>query len=569
MLEQLRLRTRIFAAFALMAAFSIGAGLLNLWSVQRLGGSLDGIVQRSLPILRASLEADMAHDCVRASVFRALLGAEVGNTGEMAEGIKEFREASKVFVEALAAVEKAGLGQDLQAVLVPVQASLSGYLKSGENIATLLHQSAGKPELRNAQVAFQNAFDALATQMEALSDGIQKDIDSAQATGEQVARVSKILAGVSTVLALVAALLIAFLLDRQITTPLGQAVSALEDASGQVLEASNQISDGSRSLARTASDQAASLEETSASLEQISAMTKRNADSAGSSKALSEQAKGSATSGLERIAALGRTLTGVKGAVGEMESAVREMQASSQEIAKIIRTIDEIAFQTNLLALNAAVEAARAGEAGAGFAVVADEVRALAQRSAQAAKDTSERIESAVKRSELGGVASRKVSQSLVEIEATSRSIEQVFNGIVGQIRSLDDLVGEIAAASKEQSQGVAEVNMAVSQIDRVTQSNAALAEENSSASEELNAQSRSVNGIVSALRDMVRGAGTGREQAQSLRESRRVGSHTGSGRGQSTVQTNDGAGSVVASQDGDIPMPGHSGAGQTSSRDF
>ena len=178
-------------------------------------------------------------------------------------------------------------------------------------------------------------------------------------------------------------------------------------------------------------------------------------------------------------------------------------------------------------------------------------------------------VRASVFRALLGGMASRKVSQSLVEIEATSRSIEQVFNGIVGQIRSLDDLVGEIAAASKEQSQGVAEVNMAVSQIDRVTQSNAALAEENSSASEELNAQSRSVNGIVSALRDMVRGAGTGREQAQSLRESRRVGSHTGSGRGQSTVQTNDGAGSVVASQDGDIPMPGHSGAGQTSSRDF
>jgi methyl-accepting chemotaxis protein len=203
---------------------------------------------------------------------------------------------------------------------------------------------------------------------------------------------------------------------------------------------------------------------------------------------------------------MGQTMTTVKGAVGEMESAVSEMQSSSQEIAKIIKTIDEIAFQTNLLALNAAVEAARAGEAGAGFAVVADEVRSLAQRSAQAAKDTSEKIEAAVKRSALGGVASKKVVSSLSEIEGSARNIEQVFNGIVNQIKSLDEIVGEISAASKEQSQGIAEVNSAVGQMDRVTQSNAAAAEENASAAEELNAQVGSLQEITSQLQTMVSG---------------------------------------------------------------
>jgi methyl-accepting chemotaxis protein len=149
-------------------------------------------------------------------------------------------------------------------------------------------------------------------------------------------------------------------------------------------------------------------------------------------------------------------LNTIKTAVAEMQSAVAETQSSSQEISKIIRTIDEIAFQTNLLALNAAVEAARAGEAGAGFAVVADEVRALAQRSAQAAKDTADKIEVAVKRSELGGVASTKVVKSLTEVETTAQSIQQVFNGIVTQIKALDEVIAEIAAASKEQSRASA-----------------------------------------------------------------------------------------------------------------
>ena len=128
-----------------------------------------------------------------------------------------------------------------------------------------------------------------------------------------------------------------------------------------------------------------------------------------------------------------------------------ETQASNQEISKIIKTIDEIAFQTNLLALNAAVEAARAGEAGMGFAVVADEVRSLAQRSAQTAKDTANKIEIAVTRSQLGGIASTKVVKSLSEVEVTAAHIQQVFSGIANQIKSLDEVVAEIAAASKEQ----------------------------------------------------------------------------------------------------------------------
>lgn len=507
MIKELKLRTRLFAAFGLMALFSLTAGLLDYWSVGKLDRDIDAVAHQSVPMLKASMEADMAHDCIRASVYRAVIGYDTDNKTEVEEGLKEFREAGKLFLDSLGLVEKTNPSKEVGELVSTTKSSVEAYLKAAEDIAGLIQKSATKPDIQKAQVAFQAVFEELAKKMDKLSERVETEVAATSQVGEAEAKQSKILAAVSVVIAFLSALIVAFLLDRQISAPLVRVVSSLEGASLQVAEAAGQITDGSQSLAKSASEQAASLEETSASLEEISAMTKRNAENAGNGKSLSEKSRSSASTGLDQVAAMGKTLTNVKGAVGEMESAVREMQASSQEIAKIIRTIDEIAFQTNLLALNAAVEAARAGEAGAGFAVVADEVRALAQRSAQAAKDTSERIEAAVKRSELGGVASRKVSQSLGEIETSARSIEQVFTGIVSQVTSLDDIVGQISSASKEQSQGVGEVNMAVGQMDKVTQSNAAYAEENASAAEELNAQVGSLKQIVGELRKVVNGA--------------------------------------------------------------
>jgi methyl-accepting chemotaxis protein len=175
-----------------------------------------------------------------------------------------------------------------------------------------------------------------------------------------------------------------------------------------------------------------------------------------------------------------------------MTSAMEAIKNSSDDIAKIIKTIDEIAFQTNLLALNAAVEAARAGEAGAGFAVVADEVRSLAQRSAQAARDTTAKIEGAILKTGQGFELSGKVEQALKDI--------------VAKVRQVDDLVAEVAAASKEQNQGIAQINTAVSEMDKVTQSNAAGAEECANAAEQLNAQARIVNDSVTELLQLVGG---------------------------------------------------------------
>jgi methyl-accepting chemotaxis protein len=271
-----------------------------------------------------------------------------------------------------------------------------------------------------------------------------------------------------------------FFNQRSIVRPLTSTIRQIEDASNQTAGAAAEISGGSHAVADGASEQAAALEETSASLEEMSSMTSRNAESAGQVNELARQTRDAADRGARDMK--------------EMAASMDSIKASSDDIAKIIRTIDEIAFQTNILALNAAVEAARAGEAGMGFAVVADEVRALAQRSAQAAKETAAKIEGAITRTNQGVQISAKVGQALEDI--------------LGKARQVEGLVQQVAGASKEQNQGITQLNAAVAQMDRVTQSNAATAEQSASAAEELSGQASTMRAAVGELLRLVNGGG-------------------------------------------------------------
>ncbi|HEB73399.1 MAG TPA: hypothetical protein ENI77_12380 [Nitrospirae bacterium] len=284
------------------------------------------------------------------------------------------------------------------------------------------------------------------------------------------------------ILALVLGTSFAILVTRSISKPISTIVENLSEGSSQVAAASGQISESSQSLAEGATEQASALEETSSSLEEISSMVKQNADNSSNANTLMIEAKDMVETGVHSM----------KGMVVAMDS----IKDSSGEISKIIKVIEEIAFQTNLLALNAAVEAARAGEHGKGFAVVAEEVRNLAQRSANASKDTASLIENAVKKSEEGAEIVKKASDAL--------------EGISESVKKVGDLVGEISAASNEQAQGVTQVSEAVNQMDQVTQMNASNAEETAAASEELNAQADSMDGVVSDLSNLVNGMAQG-----------------------------------------------------------
>ena len=282
--------------------------------------------------------------------------------------------------------------------------------------------------------------------------------------------------------ALVMGIFLAWLISRSIVGPLRDIASALASGAEQTVGASGQVSAASQTLAEGASEQAASLEETSASLEEVTSMIKRNSTNAQGAKQTAAQARQSADTGAEQMKTLLSSMDSIK--------------TASEDITKILKNIDEIAFQTNILALNAAVEAARAGEAGAGFAVVADEVRNLAQRCAAAAKETAVKIDDSVKKSQQGALISADVAKT--------------FGGIQANVRQLDQSVAEIASASNEQSSGIAQINSAVTQMDKVTQSNAASAEESASASEELNAQAQALQDAVASLQQLVGGASGG-----------------------------------------------------------
>ncbi len=327
-----------------------------------------------------------------------------------------------------------------------------------------------------------------------LDDIIELNVSNSKASDaafDKTVSTIKLVFGALIILGIAVSLALGIYLSLTITRALNRVITGLTEASDQVASAAGEVSSASQSLAEGSSQQAASVEETSSSLEEMSSMTKQNASNSGQADSLMKQAN--------------LVVNKANTSMSQLTTSMQEISKASEETSKIIKTIDEIAFQTNLLALNAAVEAARAGEAGAGFAVVADEVRNLAMRAAEAAKNTAALIEGTVK----------KVTEGTALVKTTN----DAFKEVAGSTVKVGELVGEIAAASTEQAQGIEQVNIAVTEMDKVTQQNAATAEESASASEELNAQAEEMKAFVGELAAMVGGNATAlQDRSGSLR---------------------------------------------------
>jgi len=280
-------------------------------------------------------------------------------------------------------------------------------------------------------------------------------------------------------------------LTKQINKHLNRIITGLSDASSQVESGADQVASSSHSLAQGSNEQASSIEETSASLEELTAMTRQNAAYASQATTMAEEAFAAAERGSD--------------AMERMSGSIRNIKTSSNQTAKILKTIDEIAFQTNLLALNAAVEAARAGESGRSFAVVAEEVRNLAKRSAEAAQTTAELIDEARQYADSGVAA----------LEETSAILTDIVSGIQ-QVRQLNT---EVSAASLEQAEGISHISAAISQMEQVTQGNAAHSEESAAASQELSTQAHKLNQMIDELITIIQGSSAVRARQSSEKQ--------------------------------------------------
>jgi len=469
------LSRRISLGFALVVLVSVAVGVLSVLRLDSLVKDTQLLVNKEMPMM-ANL--GRIESLIKGNYINCLQHIETSDPKSKVAIDAEMKQKTEQLSVLYKEVETQLDDPEELAAYEEIKKARGAYRDAREKVLVL--SRAGKTEEARASNQEQlygiylNYISRLVTQAELGQKGSLKVGQEAAQMGDSTRTVVK----VGTVVGLVLAVILAYIITSKTNKVIGGVAGSLNEGATQVASASDMVSKASQGLAEGSSQQAASLEETSASLEEVSGMTRRNAESANKAKSLSNQTRHAAEQGAGDVEAMTRAMDAIK--------------ESSSNIAKIIKTIDEIAFQTNILALNAAVEAARAGEAGAGFAVVAEEVRALAQRSAQAAKETATNIEDSIAKSGHGVDISTKVAGSLQEI--------------VVKAREVDALIGEIATGSTEQSTGISQVVESISKIDSVTQGNAASAEEAAAAAEQLNAQALSMQDLVAQLNHLIKG---------------------------------------------------------------
>ncbi len=424
-------------------------------------------------------ETDMMHDALRSDVMRALLLANTQDerVGTNEEILSDTKEHSSTIVNAIRANIKINLDDDIHQKFVAAEGDVLKYAALAEDL--VLESMSNKEAAFSKLESFNSQFSVLEENLGHISELITSHAAQIEKEGIQISERGFWVISVCIFCALLIGLVSLYFADKGITRVLRYTTEQLNVISSQLFNASDQVASAAQSLAQGASEQAASLEETAATVEEASSVAKQNSANAQQANLLSSEVLTSSQSGVQ--------------AMQEMRTAIDAIEVAADETAQIIRTIDEIAFQTNLLALNAAVEAARAGEAGKGFAVVAEEVRNLAQRSATAAKETADKIR-----------RSKELSANGVQV---SRSVEKSLSEIKGSSEKAVALVKEIAAASKEQSSGLQQLNTAMCELDKVTQTNAAAAEESAAAGVDLSEQAKVLDREIGVLSSLIYGS--------------------------------------------------------------
>lgn len=474
-MQGLKLSVKLIGAFLIVAFISGMVGYIGMNRLRSTNDAYSALIENDgKPI------ADVAEVLIAFEMNRAIMRLLILER-DQAEAAK-VKENDKIIEERLAKFEREVKWEEVRSEFENLKTGILKFNPVKDKVISLAMDFKTDEALKLMMGDGAQLANAVAQSCKKMFDLKVKKLDksSHEYTAQTVSTVKYLL--VITILAAMAAFVLGFFLTFSITRPVNRIIAGLSKGSEQVASASSQVSSASHSLAEGASGQAAGLGETASSIEEMASMTKRNADNASHANTL--------------MAETSHVVKEANHAMIELTKSMKEISAASEETAKIIKTIDEIAFQTNLLALNAAVEAARAGEVGAGFAVVADEVRNLAMRAADAAKNTENLIEGTIKKIKHGSDIVAKTNEAFTKVATGAKKVEE--------------LVGEIAADSNEQSRGVEEINKAVGEMDKVVQNTAASAEESASAAREMNAQAEQMKAFVGELVTVVGGSRNG-----------------------------------------------------------
>jgi methyl-accepting chemotaxis protein/methyl-accepting chemotaxis protein-1 (serine sensor receptor) len=461
----------------LLMALCVALGGVALIGLGRLVTVVSHLAEGSLPGLALCSRAESALNEMRGDVLKHIGAADQTNRRAAEANIQKLRQTVS---ETLRQYEK-GIQQDEdRALFAKIGPAFERYYAVCDAVLAVSWSGKGTEayEKYNEQSIKTGVFKAAKAAIQAQTEYHRSSGARYSAAAAKAAAQARWMIWVLLVISVASGCGLLVAIVGSVNRGLRRMAEELSHGTREVKGAAVQVSASSQSLAQGSSEQAASLEETSASTEEIGTMANRNAENSSISAGLMAQSQ-------EKIRETNRQLQ-------EMVAAMEAIDASSAQISRIIKVIDEIAFQTNILALNAAVEAARAGESGLGFAVVADEVRNLAQRCTQAAKDTAGLIQESMARSRGSKDKVHQVAEAIRTITEDS-----------GRIRSLVD---EVSVGSREQARGIEHIGKAITQMERVTQTTAANAERSAAAAEELTEQSRAMEELVERLREMVAG---------------------------------------------------------------